>query len=85
VTDPFVPDPDAVAAVREEAERPLSGDRFDARVTAPMSDEEREEAISLIEWFMRRYPTPAARLAYARGRERAWRKLGLAPPRRRDG
>jgi hypothetical protein len=80
----FVPDPDAVQAVRDEAERRLSPEEFQALIDAPMSDEEREETLSLIDWFMRRYPTPAARLAYARKRELALRRQGLAPPRRRD-
>ena len=34
--------------------------------------EEYEEIRSLIEWFKRRYPTPAARLGYARRATRRW-------------
>ena len=33
---------------------------------APMSDDERDEILSLIDWFTRRYPTPGERLAAAR-------------------
>jgi hypothetical protein len=45
--------------------RQLSREEFEAWVN-DFSDEEREEMRSLRRWFMRRYPTPAARLAYAR-------------------
>ena len=48
------------------AERRLAPDEFAAYVAAPMSDDERREIGDLIDWFMRRYPTPAARLAQAR-------------------
>ena len=60
------PDLDAVAAVRAMAEEPLSPEEFTARLKIPMSDEEYTEIRSLIEWFCRRYPTPAERLRYAR-------------------
>jgi hypothetical protein len=63
----FVPPPPRVVAeLRELANRKLSPDEFEAYVRAPMSDEEREEMDAFIDWFMRRYPTPADRLRYAR-------------------
>ena len=41
---------------------------------ASRTDEERAADLELIDWFMRRYPTPEARLAYARRTYRAWTK-----------
>lgn len=61
-----------IAALRDVAERRLAPDEFRAWVEAPMSDREREETIELIAWFTRRYPTPAARLAYARAAAARW-------------
>jgi hypothetical protein len=76
VSTRFVPPPpEVVAEMRQVAERPLGADEFNALINAPMSEFEREEIESLIAWFMRRYPTPAARLAcqqraYAQARKR---------------
>jgi hypothetical protein len=42
-------------------------------VDGPMSDEELADNIELIDWFMRRYPTPAQRLAFAHHMEKFWR------------
>jgi len=61
-----MPSDEAVAEARALAERRLSAEEFNARVNAPLTEEERAEMLSLIDWFMRRYPTPAARLAQAR-------------------
>ncbi len=55
----------AVARVRAEAERSLSPTEFGRWVGEPMTAAEREEALSLIAWFQRRYRTPAERLAYS--------------------
>lgn len=74
------PDPETAAKLREISERKLSADEFEAYVQAPMSDAEREEILSQIEWFMRRYPTPAARLASAR---RAYAQWARSIPRAR--
>jgi hypothetical protein len=65
-------DPALVAALRAEADRALSREEFMARTTAPMSDREREDTLSLIAWFMRRYPTARERLAYARRAHARW-------------
>jgi hypothetical protein len=68
----FIPPPaEVVEEIRRLAERRLSAEEFDAYVRAPMSDEERREINELIDWFVRRYPTPAARLAQARASYRA--------------
>ena len=64
---PFVPPPpEVVADLRRFAERRLSAEEFNAYVNAPMGEFEREQMDNLIEWFTRRYPTPAERLAYNR-------------------
>jgi hypothetical protein len=76
------PPPELVAEVRRVAERRMSAEEFDAHVNAPMSDEERQELLALIDWFMRRYPTPAARLAQARRSYRAATLLAPRPPGR---
>jgi hypothetical protein len=41
-------------------------------LTAPISDAEREDALALVRWFRRRYPTGAERLAYVRRASRRW-------------
>jgi hypothetical protein len=62
--------PEAVERVRALAERALPVDEFVAWADGPISDEEMAENVALIRWFLRRYPTPAARLRYARRRQR---------------
>ena len=37
-----------------------------------VSDEQREEILALVDWFCRRYPTGAERLAYVRRAYRRW-------------
>lgn len=75
---PFeTPNPEALARLRALAERQLSPDEARAALAIPLSPEEDEDNRSLIEWFSRRYPTPADRLAYAR---RAYRRWAAAQP-----
>jgi len=57
---------------RQFAERILAPDAFDAYVNAPVSEDEREEALRLIRWFSKRYRTPAQRLAYVRRAYARW-------------
>ena len=78
------PSPEQVARVRAMAERRLSAEEFAAYVEAPMTDEERDGILSLVDWFSRRYPTPLDRLVAGR---RAWanaarrmRAGGVPPP-----
>jgi len=66
------PDPATVARLRAIAERRLSAEEFEASLRAPMTEEDRQEKLSLIAWFMRRYPTPAERLASARRAYMQW-------------
>ena len=65
---------------RAEEERRLSPAEFEARVAAPMTDVERADLEGLIAWFCRRYPSPAARLAYHRRHELARRRQRAATP-----
>jgi hypothetical protein len=53
-------------------ERRLSRDEVDAALRTPIGEAEREEILSLVNWFRRRYPTPSARLAYVRRAYRRW-------------
>ena len=64
----------AIEEVRALAERRLSPEEFDAYAGAPVSPEEEAAMAELIAWFRRRYPTPGARLAYARRAYARWRK-----------
>lgn len=67
------PTPEALERLRALAERQLSPEEVRAALAQPLGAAEEEESRSLIRWFRRRYPTPAARLAYARRAYRRWR------------
>jgi hypothetical protein len=66
------PSPEALARVRELADRVLDAEEFLRLLAVPIGEAEEEEARSLIRWFRRRYPTPAERLAYGRRAYRRW-------------
>ena len=66
------PSPEALERVRQLAERQLSAEEFDAYVNAPMTEDERREILESVAWFMRRYPTPAERLASAHHAYHQW-------------
>jgi hypothetical protein len=80
------PSAKAVQAVQRAAARRLTSEELRASLERPMDKQEREDALALIRWFRRRYPTAAARLAYARRTARAWMDsgspLGAPPPLR---
>jgi hypothetical protein len=65
---------EALARVRQIAERQLSTEEFDAYVHAPMSEAERQEILESVAWFRKRYPTPGKRLAAARLAYKRWAK-----------
>lgn len=76
---------DVVARITAYYERRLGPEEVRAYLDAPVSDFEREETLALIRWFRRRYPTPAARLAYVRRAYKRWnatRGIALHQPRR---
>ena len=64
-------------------ERPLPKDEFDARLRdaiAEMAGPEGDAIRDDVAWFVRRYPTPLARLRYARRKYgEAMRTGGLGP------
>jgi hypothetical protein len=68
----------ASARVRALTERRLSPAEVEAALRIPIDEAEREEILSLIRWFRRRYPTPADRLAYVRRAYRRWKATQLA-------
>lgn len=69
------PSPETRAWLKELSEQQMPESEFLALVDAPMTDEERQEILDLVDWFTRRYPTPGDRLAYTRRAAR--RSLGL--------
>ncbi len=66
------PSAEAIARAMDIYNRPLTKEEFLARESIPISDEEREEILSLVRWFRRRYPTPLERLTYVRQATRRW-------------
>ena len=66
--------------VRALWEEPLPREEFERRVRASLADEQSiADNIELIDWFVRRYPTAEARLAYARRKyQEAVRRTGIA-------
>ena len=66
------PSPETRERLAALAERQLTPDQVRAAMAVPLSDSERDESLSLIRWFRRRYPTPVERLAYARRAYRRW-------------
>lgn len=72
------PPPDVVRALRREAERPLTPEEIREVDAIPLGPEELADNVALIDWFCRRYPTPDARLRYARRAYRRW-KAAMPP------
>jgi hypothetical protein len=54
------------------AEAPLSPEEFDRRLALPLGEQEATDLAELLRWFTHRYPTPKARLAYARRKFAEW-------------
>jgi hypothetical protein len=70
---PVVPADEATRArVRAIAERSLSLEEWRRLAAIPVTPDERERTLELVRWFTRRYPEPAARLAYVRRAYRRW-------------
>ena len=74
-----VPDADALARVRALAERPLRPEEVERRARGADERGGARRDASLVRWFMRRYPTPGERLAYARRAYRRWTAAGPRP------
>jgi hypothetical protein len=67
-----LPSTEAVEKATRLAEQPLSAEEYRHRASIPIGDAEREEILSLIRWFRRRYPTALDRLAYVRRAYARW-------------
>jgi hypothetical protein len=66
--------PEAAARVANLVDRRVSPSELREAIERPLTDEEREQILSLSRWFCRRYPTPIERLAYVRQAYRRWRR-----------
>jgi hypothetical protein len=55
-----------VERIEAEANRQLTPEEFRAWADGPIPEAELTEKRELIRWFRKRYPTPAARLRWAR-------------------
>ena len=66
-----------IQLVREESERLVSTDELREALDRPIDLEEREELMSLVRWFTRRYPTGADRLAYVRQAYDRWNRFNV--------
>jgi hypothetical protein len=69
------------SALKRESERSLSAEDAREYLAAPVSDLEREEVLTLVNWFTCRYPTPLARLAYVRAAYARWHQTRGSAPR----
>jgi hypothetical protein len=65
-------EPGARRRAQELANRTVSDDELRAALGVPLSAEERAETLALVDWFCRRYPTPADRLRYVRRAHARW-------------
>jgi hypothetical protein len=61
--------------IAAQVEASLPVEEFDRRLRA-FTEEETEEALALIRWFLRRYPTPKDRLDFARRMYDQWTRPG---------
>ena len=59
--------------VAELIDRRVSGAELQEVLDRPLTSREREDTLSLVRWFRRRYPTPLERLAYVRQAYARWR------------
>lgn len=69
------PEPSALSRIRAESQRVLSADEVREAIDAPIGEDEREDVLSLVRWFRRRYPDPVDRLAYVRRAYARWTRL----------
>ena len=58
--------------IAEYHNRTLPPEESRAYLDAPITDDERENALILFRWFRRRYPTAGERLAYVRRTYERW-------------
>lgn len=72
--------PECWSRLRAEAERRLTPAEVEAYLGAPVSEAERDDVLSQVRWFRRRYPTGADRLAYVRRAYRRWTSPAAQKP-----
>ena len=60
-------------AVLRAIDRPVTDAELRRELERPISADEREEVLSLVRWFTRRYPSPEARLSYVTRAYERWR------------
>ena len=58
--------------VRQWTEREVSAQEVRQALERPLDDREREDVLTLVRWFRRRYPTGIERLAYVRRAYSRW-------------
>jgi hypothetical protein len=61
-------------AVRAAVDRQVSLEELRGALLDPIGGDERDEVLSLVRWFCRRYPTGAERLAYVRQAYARWQR-----------
>ena len=64
--------------VRAHLERTVPDAEADAYLSMPIEEDERRAVLDLVEWFLRRYPSPLERLRYVDRTYRVWSR----PPTR---
>lgn len=74
MSPPVLLSDETLAEIRGWGERRLTAAEVAERLRAPISHEEREQVLSLVGWFCRRYATPADRLAYVRRAYARWQR-----------
>jgi len=62
------------AAIARAINAPATASDLRQALEQPIDAGERQEVLSLVRWFTRRYPTPADRLAYVRHAYARWRR-----------
>ena len=62
------------AAIERAINAPATASEVRRALEQPIDAGERQEVLSLVRWFTRRYPTPADRLAYVRQAYARWRR-----------
>lgn len=72
---------DRRARLAAERERELTLEEAKRYLETPIDDAERSAVLELVRWFCRRYPTPAARLAYVRRAYERWMSNRREPDR----
>ena len=66
--------------VRALTERRVSPAELRHTLERPLSEDEREEVLSLARWFRRRYASGTERLAYVRQAYTRWRRTQALKP-----